>query len=105
MQSKIKHTKQSSGGTSFHQTTISTSVGVLKRLFPDSFIEVNTGYDKCNYDFTLENSDGDVFTIYDWKEYRPISDKEIIEFHIGGKSQAITEKAKEELLEILETIK
>jgi len=96
-----KDTKKSSGGTSFHGTTIRTTAGKLKKLFPNSYYAQNDGEDKTNYDFTLETEDGDVFTIYDWKEYRPINDNETIEFHIGGNSSTVTVKAKNELIQML----
>ena len=38
-----------------------------------------------------------VFTIYDWKEYRPIGWDEEIEFHIGGMNIDSCEEALEEL--------
>lgn len=95
-------TKQSSGGTSFHGTTIKTTVGKLKELFPHSYYKQNDGNDKTNYDFTLETMDGShVFTIYDWKMYRPIQDDEVIEFHIGGFSSTVTVQAKNELIKML----
>jgi hypothetical protein len=96
----ISHTTKSPGGTSFHGTTIITNVGKLKSLFPGSYYSQNDGEDKTNYDFTLEVN-GVVFTIYDWKEYRPIGDDEQITFHIGGSSKEITETAKSELLKLL----
>jgi hypothetical protein len=97
----VKHTRKSSGGTSFHGTTIKTTVGKLKELFPNSYYEQNDGSDKSNYDFTLETSTGDVFTIYDWKTYRPIGDNEMVSFHIGGHNSTVTEQAKNELIKML----
>lgn len=97
----VKHTRKSSGGTSFHGTTIKTTVGKLKELFPNSYYEQNDGSDKSNYDFTLETSTGDVFTIYDWKTYRPIGDNETVSFHIGGFNSTVTVQAKNELIEML----
>jgi hypothetical protein len=97
----VKHTRKSSGGTSFHGTTIKTTAGKLKELFPNSYYEQNDGSDKCNYDFTLETSTGDVFTIYDWKMYRPIGDNEMVSFHIGGLNSTVTVQAKNELIEML----
>jgi len=38
-----------------------------------------------------------VFTIYDWKMYRPIGDDEVIRFHIGADTDRIAFKAKNEL--------
>ena len=96
----INYTPKSAAGTSFHGTTITTSVGKLKSLFPNSYESQNDGEDKSNYDFTLEVN-GNIFTIYDWNEYRPIEDDEQISFHIGGHNSEITETAKSELLKLL----
>lgn len=96
-----KHTNKDSSGTSFHSTTIITNVGKLIKLFPDSYTGDNKGNDKVNFDFCLETSKGDVFTIYDWKYYRPIGMYEPVTFNIGGFSREVTETAKRELLEIL----
>jgi hypothetical protein len=65
----------------------------------------NDGSDKTNIDYECETKTGDIFTIYDWKEYRPIGMNETIEFHIGGMSRAITERAKDELEELLNSNK
>ena len=97
----IRETRKSTGGTSFHGTVINAKVGTLKTLFPNSYYEQNDGMDKSNYDFTLELEDGDVFTIYDWKEYRPLDDNDVIEFHIGGFNKDVTEKAKEALQKMI----
>jgi hypothetical protein len=87
--------------TSFHFTTIKTTVNKLVEVLGEPQCEDNTGEDKVNFDWNCETEDGEVFTIYDWKEYRRIYGDENIEFHIGGKDKSITEKAKKELLEML----
>jgi hypothetical protein len=87
--------------TSFHFTTIRTTVNKLTSALGEAQSIDNSGDDKVNFDWNCETEDGDVFTIYDWKEYRSISEDELIEFHIGGESKSITEKAKRELLEML----
>jgi hypothetical protein len=87
--------------TSFHFTTIKTTVNKLVEVLGEPQCEDNTGEDKVNFDWNCETEDGEVFTIYDWKEYRRIHGDENIEFHIGGKDKSITEKAKKELLEML----
>jgi len=79
-----KQTIQDANGTSFHDVRIKATPAQLKKLFPDSYYESNYGSDKTNYDFTLETESGNVFTIYDWKYYRPIGDDELITWHIGG---------------------
>jgi len=96
-----KHTKQSGSGTSFHGVVFSATPQELVDLFPDSYNEQNDGEDKVNFDFTLENENGDVFTIYDWKEYRPLEMNEIIEWHIGGHNEQTCLQGKAEVLELL----
>jgi hypothetical protein len=98
----IKLTNKTANGTSFHDTTIKTTVNKLIAAIGEPQWSDNTGEDKVNFDWVCEiEEDDDVFTIYDWKEYRPIDLDEVIEFHIGGENRNITEKAKEELLTIL----
>jgi len=97
----IKLTDKSANSTSFHDTVIRTTVSKLRKAIGDPQGDYNNGDDKTNFDWTCETSDGEVFTIYDWKEYRKISEDEVIEFHIGGRNGIVTEKAKRELLEVL----
>ena len=96
-----KKTKLSETGTSFHGVVIVTTANKLMSLFPKSYTLENDGRDKVNIDFVLETENGDVFTIYDWKEYRPIDLDEEIEFHIGAFSPEISDTAQKELLELL----
>jgi hypothetical protein len=49
----------------------------------------------------LETNEGDVVTLYTWKEYRPIEVDEEIEFHIGGMRRNHTILGKQELTELL----
>jgi hypothetical protein len=96
-----KLTEKSANGTSFYDTVIRTTVNKLVEAVGKAQWENNSGDDKTNFNWICETEDGDVFTIYDWKEYRSIRLDETIEFHIGGESKSITDKAKRELLEIL----
>ena len=96
-----KLSKHSAHGTSFYNTVIKTSVNELIRVLGQPQFEDNTGEDKTNFDFVCETKDGDVFTIYDWKYYRPIDKDEMIEFHIGGKASHVTQQARIELLILL----
>lgn len=93
----IKHTNKSASGTAFFEDTITTSIGKLIELFPNSY---RKNMSKTNYYFILENSDGNVFTIYDWKQPLPSLDEKIV-LNIGGVTPEITEKAKQELSEII----
>ena len=91
-----KKTNKSATGTSFHNTYLYTTVGRLLKLFPDSCSNGDGGY-KSYYEFTLETENGDVFTIYDWKEGYDNGLNREIEFHIGGRNQMVTEQARREL--------
>lgn len=64
------------------ETTAKKLIQLAKKL-DAPYLENNTGEDKTNFDFDFEASDGSYFTVYDWKEYRPIKKDEIINFHIG----------------------
>ena len=97
----MKHTTKEANGTSFHNTTIETTLTELIRVCGEPLYTTNDGEYKVNYEFNMETDAGDIFTIYDWKEYRPIAKDEVIEWHIGGKSQYITETAKGELLKAI----
>ncbi len=93
----IKKTEQSTDGTSFHSITIKTTLGRLRAAFGDPQCENNYGEDKSNIDYSLETSDGDVFTVYDWKHYRPIGEDEVVDFHIGAYTNHIAFQAKQEM--------
>jgi len=92
-----KLTTQSGNGTSFHGETINTTVSRLIEVIGEPQGQDNTGDDKVNFDWNCECEDGDVFTIYDWKEYRSIGLDEYIEFHIGSKDKLTSMKAAAEL--------
>lgn len=93
----VKKTKQSTDGTSFHNITIKTTLGRLRAAFGDPQCENNYGEDISNIDYSLETSDGDVFTVYDWKHYRPIGEDEVVNFHIGAYTNHIAFQAKQEM--------
>jgi hypothetical protein len=93
----MKQTDKSADGTSFHNHTFTATVDDLRNVLGQPQFESNDGEDKNNFDWIMETEDGEVFTVYDWKEYRRLEEDEVIEWHIGGRSGLITEKA---LLEI-----
>jgi len=85
-------------GTSFYGVTlIVTPQQLIDALGEPDFFD-NDGHDKVNMEYDLETEDGIVFTIYDWKEYRPLQMDEKIEFHIGGFSYTQCVEAKNYLL-------
>ena len=97
----MKQTTKSSGGTSFHNTTFSATVGDLRKILGEPCWEQNDGEDKVNFEWEMETDDGEEFTVYDWKEYRKLKEDEEIEWHIGGNSRGVTEKALEEIEAVL----
>lgn len=103
MPKKISNTDLA-GGTSFHGTCILCTKSELTNLLGEPTYEQNNGEDKVNVEWVCETEDGQTFTIYDWKEYRPINDNEEIEWHIGGKSRATTERAYRELVQAFDGV-
>ena len=97
----MRKTNKSTGGTSFHDTTIRTTVHTLIKLLGKPAYSGNDGEDKVNYEWEMETNDGDVFTVYDWKEYRSLNKNKMIEWHIGGHNKPTTEQAKREIIEAI----
>lgn len=96
-----KKTYQSTDGTSFHGVTIRATVEQLKNAFGDPSMAWNTGDDKVNFEWEMETDEGEVFTIYDWKEYRPIGLDEMVTWNIGSKSKSVSWDAEREILKKL----
>jgi hypothetical protein len=97
----MKKTEKSSDRTSFHNVTIKTTINELVRVLGEPRYQTNDGEDKVNVEWVCERANGDIVTIYDWKEYRPLDGDEKIEFHLGGHSQLITFNGKEDLIALL----
>ena len=97
----MKKTEKSASGTSFHHTVITTTVNELVRVLGEPTYQQNTGDNKVNVEWICERENGDIVTIYDWKEYRSIGADEEIEFHLGGHSGLITFNGKEDLIALL----
>ena len=95
----ISHTRKSGSGTSFHGSTIKTTPRKLKELFPHSWKKGGDG--KTNFNFHLEDGEGNVFTIYDWKYYRELEEDEVVIWHIGAKNKIVSDAAASELENIL----
>jgi hypothetical protein len=97
----MKKTFKDTSGTSFHHVTITTTVNELTRVLGEPEYKGNDGRDKINFLWECERENGDVVTIYDWKKFRSIGLDEVIEFHLGGRSEIITFKGKEDLVALL----
>lgn len=92
----MKRTTKSVNGTSFHGITVAATRRELISAIgqPDCASSVE---EKSQYDWFCETEDGDVFTIYDWKEYYPHAEDVLIKWHIGARSWAIASQAAAEL--------
>jgi len=101
---KVLSRSKSTGGTSFHDNTITASVNELIAVMGEPSYSGNDGEDKVNFEWEMETEEGEVFTVYDWKEYRPLSRDEQIEWHIGAHSRRIGYSALVELSTALENI-
>lgn len=101
-----KKTEKSADGTSFYGTVINSTINELTRSIGEPQYDgydagrENWGFDKVTVEWNCETKDGDVFTIYDWKEDRFFDEDDIIEFHIGGHSEEITKQALRELIRL-----
>ena len=88
-------------GTSFHGVTLTVTPQKLIDVLGEPDFFDNDGHDKVNMEYDLETKDEISFTIYDWKEYRPLQMDELIEFHIGGFSYSQCVYAKNEVLRLI----
>jgi len=93
----MKPTTKSTGNTSFHDSTIVATVNQLKAIMGEPTFAENYGDYKVNFEWDMETETGDVFTVYDWKEYRKLPLNQKVCWHIGGKDRRITEIAKHEI--------
>ena len=96
-----KKTYKSTDGTSFYDVTIRATVEQLTNAFGDPTMDSNWGEDKVNFEWEMETEDGEVFTIYDWKEGRPLKLDEYVIWHIGAKSKSVCNTAEREILKKL----
>ena len=97
----MKKTKQSPIGTSFHDSTIDATYVQLTKALGEPKFKGNDGKGKVNFEWDMETETGEVFTVYDYKEYRKLKRADIVNWHIGGNNSAITELGRHEVLEAL----
>ncbi len=90
--------------TSFHGDVFMATVEDLLAILGKPAYENNTGHDKTNFDWTMETADGEVFTVYDWNEYKPLDHDESIEWHIGGHDGNATGNGLSEIAEALNNL-
>ena len=99
-----KKSNQDPSGTSFFNDTIQASVTDLRKIFGEPDDDNNSGDDKVNYEWICETSAGEVFTVYDWKNYRSLGDNEIVSWHIGGPNSMVTDQAVNEIASLFDEI-
>ena len=97
----MRSTEKSTTGTSFHNTTLVATINDLKKVLGPPVYKKNTGNGKTNFEWEGETESGKIFTVYDWKENRPLSNTEDIRWHIGGFNYMDTMEAREEILEAI----
>ena len=95
-----KKTYKDTDGTSFYDVTIRATVNQLTNAFGDPN-DNNTGEDKVNFVWEMETEDGEVFTIYDWKYYRPLKSDEYVVWNIGAMNKSVCNTAEDEILKKL----
>lgn len=104
---EIKH-NSSVYGTSFHGSTFKATANELRKLFGNEDY-IGDKYCKVQYDWDIEgkmdNGKTYEFSFYDWKEYRDYSDDEVIEWHIGGSSNELTDAVRVKVEEMLAGIR
>ena len=93
----MKPTKKLANGTSFHNDVFNASVSDLRKILGEPDYDDNSGDDKVNFEWVMQTDNGNVFTVYDWKEYRILDEDEIIEWHIGGHNGSVTAEALNEI--------
>ncbi len=86
----MQYTTKSTNMTSFHGSVIKCKASDLRSILGIPRYEGNDGTDKVNFDWVMETESGDVFSVYDWKEYRPLDENEVIEWHVGGHSGLVS---------------
>jgi hypothetical protein len=93
----MKKTDKSADGTSYYGVNVLLTPNQLVQILGEPTYDNNDGGDKVNLEWVCETSEGEVFTVYDWKEYKPLDYYREYEFHIGSFNENICQKAKLEL--------
>lgn len=99
----MRNTNLSANGTSFHGDTVRATVTELTAVCGEP-PHVGDSSEKSQYDWTMETENGQVFTIYDWKEYRNFGKDEVLEWHIGAHDSNTASKGATELYSAVEEL-
>lgn len=93
------------GGSSFHQDVVFATPNELTYILGEPAYEFNVGTDKTNMEWYIQMPDGNMFTVYDYKEYEILHPNKTYEWHIGGHDRFSTHLAKVLLEEALQEAK
>ena len=96
-----KLSNKSATGTSFHGHRVKATPNQLIEVLGEPQFADNSGQDKTNFDWVCETQDGEVFTIYDWKEYKPLDMDSYYSFHIGAHCGGTAARGLSEILRLL----
>lgn len=97
----MKKTFKTANMTSFFGNVVVATPAQLKKTFGQPTYNTNDGFDKVNLEWVMENSEGAVVTIYDWKSYSPLADNQKVRWHLGGHSGQVTSQAQKEIESLL----
>jgi hypothetical protein len=97
--------KSLSGTSSFYQTVETTIEKLIQAIGQPTYDGRGKGYDadadKTQVEWDLETSTGEVISLYDYKEYKWLSNNEVVKFHIGSYNLEASVFAKTELENLL----
>ncbi len=99
----MKQTTKSPSGTLFMSVTVFASRNELAAVCgtPQYFF----GNSKVRHCWDMETEDGDVFTIYDWKQPHNIDSDEPITWSIGSLNYLAADTARSEINQALKQIR
>jgi hypothetical protein len=88
-------------GTSYYRDDVRTTVQELSQKLGQPTFDDNKGEDKTNFEWNLLTDAGVPFTVYDWKHYRPLSNTEYVDWHIGARNAEESRICKEALIHFI----
>jgi hypothetical protein len=97
----MKTTIKSANGTSFHGHVFVETQAKLERVLGAPHFTAPY-FEKVQAEWSFETDEGEVFTIYDWKEYAGYPANQPIEWHIGGHTAKTTARALKEVRTVLD---
>jgi len=92
-----KLSNKSACGTSFYGHKVTATPNQLIEALGEPQFGSNDRRDKTKFDWVCETQDGKVFTVYDWKEYKPLDMDSYYSFHIGAHSGPVAARALSEI--------